>query len=110
MFSRDLVADHWFDRPVDGFLRDAGEQARAGRYLAEHYPGVFVDGDHAPVALVDRALGVVAAVPLLATAVRRASESVACRYGEGVPTRMRVRSVVLARFFVQAAAVRGRAR
>ncbi len=104
--SRDLAADHWFERPVDGYLRDAADQARAGRHLAEVYPDLFVATGPVHQTFLDRTLRTVAAVPVVAPGLRRVTEAVARRYGDGVPTRARVRAVVLARFFAQTEAAR----
>lgn len=106
VFDRSLAADHWFDRPVSGFLTDAADQARAGRSIADHYPDIVLSAEPEHPTALDRALRTAAAVPLLRTGMRRATGYLARRYCDGVPTRVRIRAVVLARVFAQADAVR----
>ncbi|MEP6625606.1 MAG: glycosyltransferase [Acidimicrobiia bacterium] len=101
-FDPTLRADHWFDRRVAGFLRGAADQARAEQYLAERYPDLFVDATVEHRSALVRAIRVAARVRPLAYGMRRATESLARRYGDGTPTRSRIRAVVIARLFVQA--------
>ena len=100
-FDRSLAAEHWFDRPVSGFLRSAGDQARAGSYLADRYPDLFVGVPVDAASPLLRVIGRVARIGSLGRGMRRATEGLARRFGDGPPTWARVRLVVLARFFVQ---------
>jgi glycosyltransferase involved in cell wall biosynthesis len=107
VFDRSLAAEHWFDRPVSGFLRSAGDQARAGNYLATRYPDLFVEADAGGVSMPERAVRTFARIPSVGRGLRVATERSARRFGDGVPTRARIRLVVLARLLVQIEAVRG---
>ncbi len=104
LFDRSLTAAHHYDRSVADFLELAQAQTRSSYLLIERYPDLAVLSDPtAGMPLAAKWIVRAAQLPIFGGGLRAVIVWSAVRLGRGAPTRLRVRTAVMARAVLQVA-------